>query len=83
MDNPNYKKLVCNYLTYEDIYDIIGPVTYEINLVWRDIMEYRLRNGYIQKAFNGYRYHKCLESVFNIIGKSDRTVKLFVYFVEY
>lgn len=77
LDNPDHKKIVCTYLTYEDIYDGIGPIMENVNLVWTDIIEYRLRNKYIpNSASRNYKYYDYLQSIFNIIGKNSYTIKL-------
>jgi len=76
IDNPNHKKIVHTFLSYEDVYNNIKPITEKINLVWRDIIEYRLRNGYVPKAFNSSPYHRYLQFIFNVVGKNDFTIKL-------
>lgn len=75
LDNRNHKKIVCTYLTPEDVYKIIEPSISKINLVWKDIIKYRLCNGYIPKAFNKSVYHKYLKFIFDMFGKNKIAIE--------
>jgi len=79
LDNPSHKKIVYKYITYEDIYKTIKPITASINLVWGDIIEYRLYNKNISYPFES-KYHDRMRFIFELINKQDFIIKPLCFF---